>query len=591
MIERGDAIRRPVDNTLATREVHRGVSGMPVAQAEVLAQVRQQSPVLAVVVEQTALGSAQKPLFDLLLKVNDQWLQARTEQSFKPGTVLMIEAGPGNQLLALSRPDAAQLQQMMQASLSFWQAHTLPRVHPTELPPVPAPAVLNTLAQQHPNLAPLVQWLNQRSAPDSANLMRWVASFQPLGTERAPVSPTQSGAVGQLPGQPTITALTAGTPVAASSPGVGVAVPPPGASPPAPLPPLPGAQPLPQAISNTNAASEPGSTLKPMVSAALSNAPVLLQGNALLAAQSNLQTHPLPTRAQAVLNQALMGTSLPAAEAVKAVDPNSVPTGAQSSARGEPASNPTAPIWRDLVSPPGASVKSTANNPLPMEIRLGQWLAQIEQAVRQQPATVQEALAIKARQLLTANDIARPSQPLNITQPQASGQAARTETLEPLLQLRQLLEGVQAKVQNNAIQQSLSTLTQPDMPQVQQLSIPLIWLGVAAWANLEWWQEKRERKDEQNRRSGDRMWRFRLFLELKPLAPLCADLSWHNHEAQVIFWSQDPGTLNMLNQHMDQLTAWTEGLGERQFSTRHGMPPKKTTPKSDDFQPLVDVRT
>lgn len=590
MIERGDAIRRPVDSTLATREVHRGVSGMPVAQAEVLAQVRQQSPVLAVVVEQTSLGSAQKPLFDLLLKVNDQWLQARTEQNFKPGTVLMIEAGQGNQLLVLSRPDATQLQQMMQASLSFWQAHTLPRVHPTELPPVPAPGALNSLAQQHPNLAPLVEWLTQQNTVSSANLMRWVASFQPLGADRLPVPGAQPGA---LPGAAATTVVTTATPGAATAAfGLAASAQPMGQATPSLATPLPPTQPLTQAISNANSPLEANSAIKPTMTVVYHQAPLPLQGNARTVAQSTVLAPPLPAGAQQFFNPTPIGATPLAAEPTRQSDINALlSTGAQGAARTEPASNPTAPLWRDLASPAGASVQSTANNPLPIEIRLGQWLAQIDQSVRHQPATLQEALTLKAQQLLNANDAARPTQQTPYTQAQQAGTAPRLEIQEPLLQLRQFLEGVQAKVQNNAIQQSFSTLTQPDMPQVQQLSIPLIWLGVTAWANLEWWQEKRERKDEHNKRSGDRLWRFRLFLELKPLAPLCADLSWHNHEAQVIFWSQDPGTLNALNQHLDQLTAWTEGLGERQFTTRHGMPPKKTTPRSDDFQPLVDVRT
>ncbi|MHA7878508.1 MAG: hypothetical protein ACX931_01860 [Saccharospirillum sp.] len=595
MIERGDAIRRPVDSTLATREVHRGVSGMPVAQAQVLAQVRQQSPVLAVVVEQTVLGTAQKPLFDVLLKVNDQWLQARTEQSFKPGTVLMLEAGQGNQLLVLSRPNEVQLQQMMQASLGFWQAHTLPKVHPTQLPPLPSPTVLNAVAQQYPTLAPLVQWLNQRAPADSTNLMRWMTSFQPLGQNAASTAPLADAIPGNVPNAPAsggqaVTGATAGAmpaptagvlppspqpttaPKASSPVAPGGATPHSGAAPPVAVPALPPGWPRapllpwPQMTGTgpSNATALPNTTAQPLQILSLSPAA------------------PPPNAPQA---------SAPAQDSPGA--PAQPPVTALSQSTG-PAADP---LWQHLSSPAGASQAASRPvepAPVPIEIRLGQWLAQIDQQVRQQPATLQEALSLRAQQLLNASEASRPLAP-PLQSPQAQVQQAtvqaRAESQEPLLQLRQFLEGVQAKVHNNAIQQSLSALTQPDLPAVQQLSIPLIWLGVSAWANLEWWREKRERKEEDDKRGVSRLWRFRLFLELKPLAPLCADLTWQNHQAQVIFWSQDAGTLNVLNQHMAQLEAWTEGLGERQFTTRHGMPAKKTTPTADTFQPLVDVRT
>lgn len=557
---------------------------MPVAQAEVLAQVRQHSPVLAVVVEQINLGTPHKPLFDLLLKIDDQWLQARTEQNFKPGTVLMIEASQGNQLLVLTRPDSQQLQQMMQASLSFWQAHTLPRVHPTELPPLPAPPALNAIAQQHPNLAPLVQWLTQAGSADSANLMRWVANFLPLNTERPAITPLQAGSqTGSAPPPAQTSANPSGAAVGTASTAA------PTVPPASPL--LPSNQSLTQAIVQVNSSTGPSSALQPVTTPTQNPAPLPLQVNALMASQNATPAPALPASAQMALNAALAGTRTPLAESDRqGVSPASL-TATQGQPQPPANSGATVPVWRELTSPASASTGARDATPVPMEIRLGQWLAQIESNVRQHPATLQEALAIKARQLLNANDAARPVQPGSSTPTPPSAVSARAETLEPLLQLRGFLEGVQAKMQNNAIQQSLSTLTQPDMPQVQQLSIPLIWLGVAAWANLEWWQEKRQRKDEDEKRSSDRLWRLRLFLELKPLAPLCADLTWQDHETQVIFWSQDPGTLTMVNQHLDQLTAWTEGLGDRQFTTRHGMPPKKTTPKADDFQPLVDVRT
>jgi len=163
-----------------------------------------------------------------------------------------------------------------------------------------------------------------------------------------------------------------------------------------------------------------------------------------------------------------------------------------------------------------------------------------------------------------------------------------------LLQLRNWLEAVQGKTQNNAIQQTLSALTQggdgPNQP-VQQLSIPLIWMGPSSWANLEWWQEQASDAEQDSGAGGKRLWRFRLFFELEPLAPLCADLVWEPQKTDLTFWSEDRNTLAFLNSHLGTLEQWPEGLGERQLHTRHGMPRKKSTPEADDFKPLVDVHT
>lgn len=726
-IDRSDSIRRPVDSTLSTRTAHRGGEGLLQPQREAMAQLRQSAPAIAVVIEQQDLGTPRKPLFELLLSMNDQWVRVQSTKPFQPGTVLLIEATRDDQIRVLPNPEPAQLNRMMQASLQFWQAHTLPKVHATALPPLPASSVQQQLISQQPELKPLLDWLNQKPALNARTVANWVREFMPLatavqtGNTQAPQSgnstlapppwplatnhqstaqagvnnttalPPSNGdkpaaannkatAVGSMPATTSNSMTIAPTPMRVLVEAIRASLPLLQQQPLRWLPvqqqPSGQWQPIQQAgtsqpltlVASSEGLARIAATLAPAAPVAAKTAaatavqsaatptrqaatPVPAEIQSLLRIQPidasalqqpqrlpglvNQNLTPLPSSALAALQTIPVGElkmtvtpvftpSSATAGATLTSTSNPPGTGANSSGSGvsfsvsvtttiatatdvaAPAAMTTTPgsaaenpasSWRPLPSRPG-----TTDQP-PLEIRLAQWLLMLDNRIRQHPASLQQSLAQRAQQLLRTNDLnygldkPLPPPPLPQVHNSGAGNPANQQSaaeLQPLLQLRNWLEAVQGKTQNNAIQQTLSALTQggdgPNQP-VQQLSIPLIWMGPSSWANLEWWQEQASDAEQDSGAGGKRLWRFRLFFELEPLAPLCADLVWEPQQTDLTFWSEDRNTLAFLNSHLGTLEQWTEGLGERQLHTRHGMPRKKSTPEADDFKPLVDVHT
>lgn len=732
-IDRSDSIRRPVDSTLSTRTAHRGGESTLQPQREAMAQLRQSAPAIAVVIEQHDLGTPRKPLFELLLSMNDQWVRVQSTKPFQPGTVLLIEATGDDQIRVLPNPEPAQLNRMMQASLQFWQAHTLPKVHATALPPLPTIAAQQQLVGEQPELKPLIDWLNQRPTLNARSVANWVREFMPLAKPLA----TAGNATAQQPGslaagmqnsaQPVITnstsllnpignngdnksgdkaatspnstapaqnaspkpsspLTTAPTPLRALAEAIRVSLPlvqqqplrwlplqqqpggqwqplhPPGSTQPFTL------------VANTETLAKiaagvapstpaPASTTAAQPSAPIPTIATVPSPTTSAAAQvpaeiqSLLRIQPIdalalqqPQRLTTLVNKVINQSLTPAlSSAPLALQPSSsgelkitvtptLPTASSAGAPATPSASPLATATQpgsvatirfavsvttatDIAAPGSVSMPATTTTenaasswrPLParpgttdqppLEIRLAQWLLMIDNRIRQHPASLQQSLAQRAQQLLRSNDLnygldkPLPPPPLPQLHNSAAGNPASQQSateLQPLLQLRNWLEAVQGKTQNNAIQQTLSALAQggdgPNQP-VQQLSIPLIWMGPSSWANLEWWQEQASDAEEATGAGGKRLWRFRLFFELEPLAPLCADLVWEPQQTDLTFWSEDRSTLAFLNSHLGTLEQWTEGLGERQLHTRHGMPRKKSTPEADDFKPLVDIHT
>lgn len=670
-IDRSDTIRRPVDSTLSTRTAHRGGEGLlqPQPQADVIAQLRRSAPAIAVVVEQRNLGSAQKPLFEVLLSMNDQWVRAQSNRPFQPGTVLLVEATPDDQIRVLPKPEPAQLNRMMQASLNFWQAHTLPRVHATELPPLPDPQSRQQLANDQPALRPLLDWLSQKPVLNARNLAAWVREFMPLTPPgRQPSLPPPNSAAEPLPvriglgnnaaaqwpligasgtpqAPPTAPSQAANAPAATTSQST-TGVPQTTQTTtaerswPSPLRELVALiralQPPPHqpvrllAVSTANNGQwqlSPAPTAPPLTPVTTANRPVPITVSAVLTPPATTGQAPAPPT---VPGSGAATTSQPQTlSLIRLIDVSQLPTiqrpvlstptlpepnlaSAPAALRPNPPSSlavSALPLVATPDSPPPAQTEPWQRLPastgqtdrLPLEMRLAQWLLLIDARIRQHPASLQQSLAQRAAQMLQAGDthygLDKPPPAPPLPRVQGGGvnpaSAQANNELQPLLQLRNWLEAVQGKTQNNAIQQTLSALAQGggDGQTVQQLSIPLVWMGPAAWANLEWWQESADQEGEDARAGGKRLWRFRLFFELEPLAPLCADLVWEPQQTDLTFWSEDRNTLAFLNRHLDTLESWTEGLGERELHTRHGMPRKKSTPEPEAFKPLVDIRT
>ncbi|WP_127555520.1 hypothetical protein [Saccharospirillum alexandrii] len=636
-IDRTDAIKRPTDSTLAPRTLDRGSEPVVRVRADSLDALRPSLPALAVVVEQTIMGSRDKPVYDLVLSLNQQWVRVQSERAFPPGTVLMVEATPENQLRVLPQVDTAQLNRMMRASLQFWQAHSLPRAHTTQMPAPPAFPALQRLAGDAPELQSLVQWLSQKPTLSARTVAQWMQVFSPLAQLQPPVASLPATPLIPSPAQPAVANPSTPTTASVSTPVNALYT--------APL------TPLLNAIASVHSASTPlpgfphsvgptasGNGAPVMLIPLAPGAPALPSGTAMVItiatdrAQSNLPTQsalPAPQRtpvdgnlaAPTLLRIAVVvnpqtsaaaqsaQTSLPTSFPGAAVQPTAGSTGSatplltQNVPPGQPGNpNPTttppdpllAPTRFSTLAPPPDTSSQAGRDPVqvqavPVEIRLSQWLAVLDSRIQQHPASLQQALAQQAQRLLNAPPTGYA--PGVTVKNQSGGSAIKQDDLQPLLQLRTLLESLQGKTQNNAIQQALGALANPEAPPVQQLSIPMLWLGPNHWLNMEWWHEKPEGEEAESDSPGSRPFRFRLFFELAPLAPLCADLHWTPDHTDVTFWSQDQGTLSIINNNLDTLEQWTQGLGERDLHTRHGMPPKKTTPEPDQFKPLVDVRT
>lgn len=229
---------------------------------------------------------------------------------------------------------------------------------------------------------------------------------------------------------------------------------------------------------------------------------------------------------------------------------------------------------------------------VPLEIRLSQWLSVIDDIIAQSPVHLHSQIRNKAKELLgqLPPNLQNPIANANAKELPNATKANDDETA--LLSLRNWLDASVARIQSNALQAATLQWTQPDLP-VQQLQIPLIWLGLTHWADIEWWQEKpKAEKDKKTDEKKRRQWRMKIYLTLSPMAPLCADIHWADELTQVTFWSEEPTTLSHLNSLLPKLSAWTEGLGESQLSTKHGMPKRVSEQTQEkDKQHLVDIRT
>ncbi|MDX1472890.1 MAG: hypothetical protein R3309_01900 [Reinekea sp.] len=238
---------------------------------------------------------------------------------------------------------------------------------------------------------------------------------------------------------------------------------------------------------------------------------------------------------------------------------------------------------------PGHSTDRGQN--IPLEIKLGQWLNAVQGEIAASPAHLQHQLKYRASELL--KQIAEGQ--INVTAhgPGSSAQSTKNRTEEPALHaLQAWLEATQARLQHAAVQTTTMQWNASDTP-IQQMHLPLIWLGLTSWADIEWWQEKpNKKKDNDKEAAFGRRWRMKIYLTLAPLAPMCADIDWSADATQITFWSEDRSTLNHLSQLMPMLHRWTDGLGEKSLATRHGMPKRAAERKADQTeQHLVDIRT
>ena len=288
--------------------------------------------------------------------------------------------------------------------------------------------------------------------------------------------------------------------------------------------------------------------------------------------------------------------------------PNNSPNTLSSNSQLEPPktanSHNPAPSRADKAEP---SHTQNQQKPVPLEITLSQWINTLNQLMKSSPNDMQALLKqAAAAQLNKAGESRVTDSPVPNDQASPNNQATSNNSVNTaqaneaneesaqLLNLRNWLENSQARLQNMAIQTTAYQWSAPDQPPVQQMQLPLIWLGLTSWADIEWWQERPKKKSSQqsNDEESQQHWRMRIYLKMDPLARVCADIDYHSSHTNLTFWSEDRATLAHMNTLLGHLEQWTAGLGERTLQTKHGMP-KKVETEQQHYRDnhLVDVRT
>lgn len=226
---------------------------------------------------------------------------------------------------------------------------------------------------------------------------------------------------------------------------------------------------------------------------------------------------------------------------------------------------------------------------MPLEVVLQQWHGQVNDLIQRSPVHLSSQLRAEAQAAIQQNTesstVAEVSDRAVPSRPPAESESS-------ILQLRNWLEASLARLQSNAVQLATAQWSQSDAP-IQQMQLPLIWLGLTSWAEIEWWQERpQKQKKEEAAQQQRRRWRMKIYMTLSPLAPLCADIDWATDSTQLTLWSEDAATLQHLQSLLPRLQEWTEGLGERQLLTKHGMPKRaQQKTRTATQQSLVDIRT
>lgn len=241
--------------------------------------------------------------------------------------------------------------------------------------------------------------------------------------------------------------------------------------------------------------------------------------------------------------------------------------------------------------PPGVEGRIPDTRAAIIESRLADWLTRSEQAIKQDAPSLQIQLQQRAQQLLYSSELLQSKIKHGLLQ-NANPKAAASEAESPLLAVRHWLDSTLAKVQSLAVQNALQQWSAPDQPAVQQAQIPLIWLGLGGWVDIEWWAQKQAKDANKEADKHKRRWSLRLFLSIEPLADICADIDWGRDYTQVVFWSNDRSTLAHLNQLLPTLKAWSVGLSDDcAIETKRGFPKRMREQAAPDSQHLVDILT
>lgn len=579
------------------------------------------SPLLTVVLETNTLIEGRKEsLYELVLQNDPKSappVRLNADTLIPPGTSLLLVKDENGYYQPVEKPTLEQLSKLIQLELNYQRAHLLPKFDIASRQQLPA-ATTNELASQFPALKPLLNWFTQTTIVTSPTVIQqlfqqfsglstireWPAvnqtatlatsekqtqnlssqSINPaLTSSSTPSSTSNAAQSSQMNSNLLITAaltkqLTADTLTVNSQNQSAV------------QPNRRSNEPFNIGVSNIRPLPEQPSLVarlvnvveKPLLitSPIAINRPTTLNliehGSAANAPQTPLLSKNQTT--QAVLNHVSLNTQQ--TETMFAVSNNLFAP--------KPQSTPT-PTIEALTSPTPERPLAPSQIQRPLEIVLSQWLQKIDTLISNNPNLAQAQLVQNAKDLLKTQNL--PNDAIE----QLLSKTTNEKSEEPLLALRAAIESIQARIQHSLVQTASYQWAVPDQPAIQHAQLPLIWLGLTAWADVEWWKEKPKHKKQgtsKDEKKQQQRWRMKLYLTLPPLSEVCADIDWQSEHSQVTFWSEDRQTLAQMNQHLPTLNSWTADLGERTLQTKHGMPKRSSQANTNpESHHLVDIRT
>jgi len=610
-----DGIRLASDSALASQKIVRA-GGQPetIAPPAKNAPPAPVTPLLTIVLQSNALiEGRQAALYELILQNDPKSgppLRLLSDAPIKPGTSLLLELDKNQQYQPVQQPTLSQLTKLVNLELDFWRGHLLPKAAAHNFPLLPPQTALTGLADRFNALTPLVNWLNQRpnnlsSLVVNAWMRETVALTQlrpwadtPMASASSPTDSANTPGLTARPLTPTkiqvanyawqvlslprlgqvgsVNAALISTLAPIAGPtgstlsqtvGAGIIA-------------TPGSTPAP-------IAGPTGSTLSQTVGAGMPVGAGMTVGAGIIATPGSTPA-PIAGPTGSTLSQTV-GAGMPVGAGMIA---------APGTANTEPSiltakQGPTLPISQhsNLVSPLSAGPTSgSGHQEAPLEIKLGQWLGVLDETIKASPIQLNARLKQQASELLQ-QALLQPGKIRAQLDPSQNKTSDKDDS--PLLALRNWLEASQARIQNSAVQTASAQWSAPDQTPVQQMQLPLIWLGLTSWADIEWWQEKHlsTRNADKDARAR-RRWRMKVYLSLAPMANVCADIDWGSDVTNLIFWCEDAATLSHLNGLLPKLENWTAGLGERNLQTKHGMPKKMNADREKEKDNhLVDLHT
>lgn len=649
-----EGIKLPSDSTMASQKIRRSASApleAPSNDSKKANQPPPANPLATVVLQSKAILEGRKgELFQLLLQNDPKSappIKLYADTNISPGTPLLLELDEKGQYQPVDSPSRAQVGKLIELGLDFWQAHLFPKAATKSAPTLPATDTLVALAKQFPQLKPIIQWLIQRPNQLNSQVIRqWMQENSSLSSlreftnaksttqfslaqsslpsEQGPTRPSSltidpslasrtriktllnalvsNAAHGRIINAITLNPLPTNNLGLAQGTQIGTL--PVNLS--TPTAPLPAFLKFAFALSPSGAEGKPASTQ-------------FSEGLAAAAIRSK-QWAPMVGQVPTVNPKALTNYIAEQTQNLKAVLSTGIST--QNIAATQTTLNPSAMSQFTTLTPAPSSntelpsttlstfrqmthellnltlsktnqaqqtASSTATSLI--EIKLGQWLALIEQTQAKDSSDLAHLLKSKAMNILSGQtDSGDKIQ----TDPRLQASLSQPDKDNALNQLRSWVEATQAKVLHQAVQAASAQWQAPDLPVIQQMQLPLIWLGLTSWADIEWWQEKKKTAaDEEREAESKRRWRMRIYLSVEPLSEFCADIDWHPNDTQLIFWSEDAATLAHLNTLVPTLKEWTLGLSsESIIQTRHGMPKRASEQQlKRTNHHLVDVKT